>query len=425
MADNYNNIPAQLKALPNWVGFRIWLEEKDGKLKKMPIDIKATIAAKKADFNQWKDLTAECNNPKTWCDFDTALAWLKAKKPHKKYTYHIGFAFDGSGIVGIDLDHCVGEDKELSDFAKEVLAAVPSYAEYSPSGTGVHILANCSELFPGGGLHRPDIEMYQSGRFFTMTGNVLEGSAASIADCTDAIMALYEKHKNTEQDAIMPLDSKQATAIHKLKLASTVTDGMADDEVIRRAKESRRQGAKFSALYSGDWQSQGFPSQSEADMAFCMSLAFWTGKDYAQIDRIFRSSGLYRDKWDKVHYAGGITYGEHTVAEAIDKCTSEKAMEAFPDNTIVYSMWTGYLDKSHPAFDAYKNEFIERAKAGGSKFVNLHTSGHATTADIKRVCDITQAKLIIPIHSEKPEAFECLGINGEVRVLQDGELLTL
>lgn len=94
-------------------------------------------------------------------------------------------------------------------------------------------------------------------------------------------------------------------------------------------------------LYGGNWQATGYPSQSKADMVLCMSLAFWTGKNYAQIDRIFRKSGLYRAKWDKVHYAGGITYGQRTIAEAIDKCTS-----VYKDNGYNKTKYNGNRNES-------------------------------------------------------------------------------
>lgn len=317
--DNFDSIPTELKALPNWAGFRVWRDEKENKLNKMPIDIKATAAAKKNDPSSWKDVPAESNNPTTWCDFDTAAAWLKSKKPYKSNKYYIGFAFDGSGICGIDLDKCVDENGGLSDFAKDVLTAIPSYAEFSPSGTGIHILVRCGKKFAG--LKRKEIEIYHSGRFFTVTGNVLPNRTAKLADCTEAVAALYENSSNCESK-ILPLTPKETTEIHKLKLAEATNNGMSDDEVIKRAQESRRQGDKFSALFNGDWRGQGYASQSEADMAFCMSLAFWTGKDFRQIDNIFRRSGLYREKWDKVHYAGGITYGDKTISEAISRCLS-------------------------------------------------------------------------------------------------------
>ena len=100
---------------------------------------------------------------------------------------------------------------------------------------------------------------------------------------------------------------------------------------------------------------------------------------------------------------------------------TQRAIEAFPESVTIYSMWKGYLDKSHPAFDEYKSAFAELAAAIGSKIEFLHTSGHATAEDIAKVCHITGAKTVIPIHGENPEAFKNLNIDNEIKILQDGE----
>jgi len=54
-------------------------------------------------------------------------------------------------------------------------------------------------------------------------------------------------------------------------------------------------------------------------MSLCDMLAFWTNRDPTRMDRLIRRSGLWRPKWDEVHYANGETYGEHTIDEAIAK----------------------------------------------------------------------------------------------------------
>ena len=104
---------------------------------------------------------------------------------------------------------------------------------------------------------------------------------------------------------------------------------------------------------------------------------------------------------------------------------TQKALEAFPENVLIYSMWEGYLDKLTPAYDAFKGNFVEKAKADGSLYKYLHTSGHATEEQLKTVCGITNSKLVIPIHSEDPEAFKKLNISGEVRILNDGESISV
>ncbi|MDE7439485.1 MAG: hypothetical protein K2N23_03155 [Clostridia bacterium] len=100
---------------------------------------------------------------------------------------------------------------------------------------------------------------------------------------------------------------------------------------------------------------------------------------------------------------------------------TQKAIEAFPDSLLIYSMWSGYLDKSHPAFDEHKTDFVNYALNCGCRLAHLHTSGHASVEQIKKVCKITGAKTIIPIHSENPEKLNSLGINGNIVVLQDNQ----
>lgn len=105
---------------------------------------------------------------------------------------------------------------------------------------------------------------------------------------------------------------------------------------------------------------------------------------------------------------------------------TQKALEAFPDNLLIYSMWKGYLDKNHPAYDEFKCKFVEKAISNGSQLEYLHTSGHANAEQIAQVCKITNAKTIIPIHSEIPERFKNLqDVNGRICILQDGEIFEL
>ena len=319
---NYNNIPVELKALPNWVGFRVWWDDKEKKYKKMPVDIQATAAAKTANPTAWKDIPAESNNTATWCDFNTAVDWLKTKKTHKTNTYHIGFAFDGNGICGIDLDKCIASDGSVSDFAKGILSEVPSYTEYSPSGTGLHILAICNKPFPGGGLHRKEIEVYQSGRFFTVTGKHYGDTPEEINDCTEPILNIYNRFNSNQNGVICAVsdvtkgnkelgEPQENTALHETS-ATIGADNLSDSELLGKARISKS-GAKFDALWRGDYS--GYNSQSEADLALCSYLAFWTADDAARMDRLFQSSGLYRPKWNEKH--GSQTYGQKTIFNAL------------------------------------------------------------------------------------------------------------
>ena len=91
---------------------------------------------------------------------------------------------------------------------------------------------------------------------------------------------------------------------------------LSDRELLEKARDADN-GDRFDALWRGD--TAGYPSHSEADMALCNLLAFWTGGDRQRMDRLFRESGLMRDKWDEDR--GADTYGERTIEAALDATT--------------------------------------------------------------------------------------------------------
>lgn len=90
---------------------------------------------------------------------------------------------------------------------------------------------------------------------------------------------------------------------------------LSDMELIDKAAAASN-GELFRRLMSGDIT--GYASHSEADLALCNILAFFARGDTEQIDRIFRTSGLMRDKWDRKQ--SGTTYGAITIARAVRDC---------------------------------------------------------------------------------------------------------
>lgn len=281
-------IPQEIKNIPNWV---CWKAEKDERshsgISKKPINPKT------GGF-------AQSNNPQTWTDFETAV------KVAENYS-GIGFMFGGSGYFGVDLDDM---PKDIDDYKNggtdniisEFVNTLQSYAEYSQSGTGVHII--CKGKLPKGGRKKVHdyggFEMYDSGRFFVMTGDCCS-EYADISECTESIKPLHSKYIGGGRE---PVANIQLTVNF-----NTV-------EEIVKAACSARNGRNFKKLYSGDISDYG--SHSEADMALCNMLAFWTGCDADKMDAIFRQSGLMRDKWDRKQ--SGSTYGIITIQKAIASC---------------------------------------------------------------------------------------------------------
>lgn len=280
----YENFPNDLKETSQfvcWVG--------NDKIPKSPINGK----------------NAQSNNPKTWGTFAQAV------KACETFGFDgLGFMFDEkSGYFGVDLDHCI----DNVDFCDEFVETLQSYAEVSKSGSGIHII--CKGKLPDGARRKGGVEMYSKGRYFICTGKIYNSAYKSVKDCTETIKVLHNKY--------LP------SAVPKAEIRREVIVDLDDQEVIDKARACKT-GALFSMLYAGNWEGV-YPSQSEADMALCNQLAFWTGRNAGQMDRLFRSSGLMRKKWDSKR--GSETYGHITISRACANCVECYEPDRYNDDT--------------------------------------------------------------------------------------------
>ncbi len=277
--NNYNNLPAELRR--NGL-FCLWKRENiKGRLTKVPYKYNGYRArsTEKADF----------------ADFNTAMRYVK--------NYNgIGLGiFDG--FCAVDIDHCV-KDGKLSDLANEIVNTFNSYTEFSPSGEGVRI------IFKAQGVeydkkryyinnHKLGLEIYVSdctSKYVTLTGNVIK--ALPIRECSTELSLVLDYYMKKREEK--KTESK----------VQNTTSYLSDEEVITKALNAKN-GDKFRRLWSGDFDS----SHSEADLALCSHLAFWCGGDTAQMDRLFRSSALYREKWERDDYR------ENTLSTAVRGCS--------------------------------------------------------------------------------------------------------
>jgi len=150
-----NAIPAELRACPQWVAWQ-W-ERREDKWTKVPVNART-------------GQRAESDNPATWTDFDTAKDYAATRTN----IAGIGYVFSADDpYTGLDFDTCRDPDTgDLDAWAAAALAGLDSYAEVSPSGTGIKSFVKAT--LPDHGIHRkrPDdlpggmVEMYDSGRFF-------------------------------------------------------------------------------------------------------------------------------------------------------------------------------------------------------------------------------------------------------------------
>lgn len=85
-----------------------------------------------------------------------------------------------------------------------------------------------------------------------------------------------------------------------------------EDGALLEVMWAAKNGGSVQRLYHGDIS--GYPSHSEADLALCSHLVFWSGGDPSRVDSLFRGSDLLRPKWDERR--GAQTYGERTIDTA-------------------------------------------------------------------------------------------------------------
>lgn len=200
------------------------------------------------------------------------------------------------------------ESGAVDDVAADIIERLDSYTEVSPSGTGFHVLIEGD--LPDGRNRRGSVECYETARFFTVTGDHVEGTPERIARRQDALRGIHRDYVQPEEETTTNAENgASATA------AAAPGDVDLEDEGLVEKAMNASNGAKFERLWNG--RLGGYESPSEADMAFCCLLAFWTGGDESRMDRLFRESGLMREKWDEVHYADGATYGEKTIERAV------------------------------------------------------------------------------------------------------------
>jgi hypothetical protein len=245
---SFDKIPDELKALRQWICWE--LVDRDGKKTKLPINAKTGKLASTTDAA-------------TWTDFDAAVM--------------ASTGFSGIGFVFTDKDPYCGIDMD-GHIDDELIEWIGSYTELSQSGNGAHII--CRAKLPETGRRSGNLEIYDGGRYFVMTGNVI-------------------RQKHAIEDAQDQIDTFMAHVFGKAEEKNPVRSSVPSGDVIERIRSSN-QSDKFNRLWLGDISGHG--SASEADAALLSILRFWTGGDKSAAFALFAQSGLVRPKWQRADY---------------------------------------------------------------------------------------------------------------------------
>lgn len=318
-------VPERLKAERRWLVWRYFW--RDSRWTKLPRNARTGYKGDSTD-------------PETWSTFAEALAAYL----HGEWD-GIGFAL-GDGFAGVDLDDAIDPTTgALKPWAARSVAELDSYTEISPSGTGTKTFLFARLLGDWKKVEHEDgaVEVYDSGRYFTVTGHRLPDTPLTVNDRQAQLDSFYTrvfaaKAKKKEEKKTRPPDGGAEAANGNGHYAGT---GLSDDQILTIACRAKN-GAAIRALYNGDTSAHG-GDESRADGALVYHFAFYT-KDVAQLDRLCRGSQLYRDKWDEVHYGDGRTYLQKLIDDALADVTGQysrgtkrkrpknKRREPAPDN---------------------------------------------------------------------------------------------
>jgi hypothetical protein len=223
-------IPAELRDRRQWVVWRY--EERDGERTKVLCQVREAR------------VNASSTNPATWGSYEDATRIASTADWADGYGYVFS---EDDPYAGVDLDKCI-TDGVMSEVAAARILQFATYTEYSPSGTGVHLILRGA--VPGPRRKSAGVEMYHRARYFTMTGQVVPGTLETIEDRQEQLVALYKE--------VFPEPPSVVGSSNPLDQSSPIGG---DADLIERAMRARG-GAKFRDLWEGNWQT-GYASQSE------------------------------------------------------------------------------------------------------------------------------------------------------------------
>jgi primase-polymerase (primpol)-like protein len=166
-----SNIIVELQSWPNWVGWR-WttVKKKDGTVRK------TKPLYRIADPGR----LASSTNPATWATY------AEARQQASQFN-GIGLSIEGTPYCGFDFDHCRNKETgEIHPRFRRYIYKLNSYTEVTPSGEGVRVWVKAR--LPKSADHEFEftdetrVEAYDSGRYFTVTGDHLHGTPHDIRE---------------------------------------------------------------------------------------------------------------------------------------------------------------------------------------------------------------------------------------------------
>ena len=240
------------------------------------------IEGRKILINPQTHEFGKANDETTFTDFDFA------------YNEFMRGNFEGMGIgifnhiCAIDIDHCIDDNHNVSDMAKDIIKAVDSYTEISPSGHGIRILFETDDTFVYDkekyyiNNRNIGLEIYlakATSKFVTITGNKVCGDFKNAQDKLQYVLDKYMKRKSEVVEI-----SKSTVLVYDIN-NDMLKIGLENDKVL---KELWNLIPSMSSI-----------NESELDMALCSKLNYWLSNDEEKVYQAFMSSPYAQQKDEK------------------------------------------------------------------------------------------------------------------------------
>lgn len=263
---------------------------------------------------------AGSTNSDTWATYDEAVAQIgktaniyveNEKRNITVPVAGVGINLETTELLGIDIDHCIEFDESGKFMAKSetwkkaqaFIMRVNSYTERSPSGTGVHILVKAKNTNPDlnkNGLPKglkdiiPGYELYDNGRYFTVTGDAYRG-CPGIQERQETIDQIIKEWRQLREE------TRVSTSVVSCGGSGERVEISESNMDLWVKMYNSKYGIEIRELFNGDL-SRYNGDHSRADQALINHLAYWTNCDPVRMDAMFRESYLMREKWERDDY---------------------------------------------------------------------------------------------------------------------------
>ena len=275
--------------------------------------------------NQIQNIPEEIKESGFFCIHQNKIPLAKTndKTTFKTFTQTIKEVKEGQGVgiglfdslCGIDIDHCIDNEGNLSETARDIIKTIDSYSEKSPSGKGVHILFKCNnqQMIDSDSYYKKNsskgVEIYQGNfdnRYFTLTGDKIQG---------DFKLVDFSKVK----EVLNKYNQKENRIIQKSSIAN-IQDTIDDEDYLKTGlQKDKRLQKLWNSVPSG---SGG--DESETDLKLLNKLAYWSNCNEYLMRKYFEESPYYlaKDIKHKKKWNERQDYSKTTIQNAIKNTTT-------------------------------------------------------------------------------------------------------